>query len=342
MKGERGGVQLLEPKISTAALGFGCSSLASVGRKEALRLLGCAFDAGIRHFDVARCYGYGEAEGILGAFLKSRRTQVTVTTKFGIDPARCTSAVRLVLRVGRQALRLVPSVRNAAHRRASSLLVKTNAFSAVAAQRSLETSLRHLGTDYIDFDLLHDYVPGSDPSLSHELVTFLQQAVLDGKIRYFGLGTNINSVIRGLETEPSLCRVLQFPNSVLIRNRERLFGRFLPPTLVITHGALGEAHRCLSSFLRANNKAKVWSGELDVDCADERTLAALLLNYAVKANPDGLVLFSARSFDRIQHNVKSVMEPQLTPSQIETFAQFVERDLLSPRAQYSPHRERNI
>ena len=52
--------------IKIPVLGFGCSSLTGTGRKNADRLLGTAFDAGVRHFDVARYYGYGEAEKILG------------------------------------------------------------------------------------------------------------------------------------------------------------------------------------------------------------------------------------------------------------------------------------
>ena len=83
--------------IGVPILGFGCSSLTSVGQKQALRLLESAFDSGIRHFDTARYYGYGEAEGILGGFLKSYRGQVTVTTKFGIDPPRRTSALQTFL-----------------------------------------------------------------------------------------------------------------------------------------------------------------------------------------------------------------------------------------------------
>lgn len=51
--------------IQIPVLGFGCSALSSVGGKKALGLLGAAFDAGVRHFDVARYYGYGESEGIL-------------------------------------------------------------------------------------------------------------------------------------------------------------------------------------------------------------------------------------------------------------------------------------
>lgn len=319
-------IQAAGVEVSIPTLGFGCSNLTSVGHKRALRLLESAIDSGIRHFDVARYYGYGEAEGILGGFLKSRRAQVTVTTKFGIDPPRQTSALRIVLRVGRQILRLVPSARIAVQQGASSLLVKSNAFRVADAQRNLDTSLRELGTEYIDFYLLHDYVPGNDSS--DELTTFLQQAVQAGKIRHFGLGTSIDGVMRSLDVEPDLCGVLQFQNSVLTRNREKLPSRTPPPGLVITHGALGEAYNCLSSFLWAdNNRVKEWSGELDLDCADEETLAGLLLNYATRANPGGLVLFSARSTDRIRLNAKSVLEPQITPSQVKLFAQLVEQNL---------------
>jgi D-threo-aldose 1-dehydrogenase len=317
-------VQMAGTKISIPVIGFGCSSLASVGRKNAIGLLESAFDVGIRHFDVARYYGYGETEGILGTFIKSRRAQVTVTTKFGIEPPRRTNALRIALGVGRRFLRHVPSARKVVQRHVS-VLVKSNAFSAADAQRNLETSLRELGTDYIDFYLLHDYIAGDHSS--GELVAFLRQAVKAGKIRYFGLGTSIDSVVRALDCEPDLCGVIQFQNSVLTRNRDKLPSQ-APPRLVITHGSLAGGYSCLSSFLKAgNNRVKDWSAALDLDCSDERTLAALLLNYAVDANPNGLLLFSARNTDRIRDNAKSVLKPRVTPSQVKLFAQLVERNL---------------
>ena len=78
--------------------------------------------------NVARYYGYGETERSLGAFIRSRRAQVTVTTKFGVEPTR--------------------------RQQHASILVKGNAFSVADAYRNLETSLRELGTDDIDFYLL--------------------------------------------------------------------------------------------------------------------------------------------------------------------------------------------
>ena len=115
--------------IEIPVLGFGCSSLASVGEKKALQLLGTAFDAGVRHFDVARYYGYGEAESLLGAFVKSRRSEVTITTKFGIEPPRRTNALRLAMQAGRKVAEFVPAVRGFLRRRAQGL-VKGGAFSS--------------------------------------------------------------------------------------------------------------------------------------------------------------------------------------------------------------------
>jgi D-threo-aldose 1-dehydrogenase len=219
-------------------------------------LLESAFDVGIRHFDVARYYGYGETEGILGTFIRSRRAQVTVTTKFGIEPPRHTNALRIALGVGRRFLRLVPSARKAIQQHAS-VLVKGNAFSVADAHRNLETSLRELGTDYIDFYLLHDYVAGDHSS--DELVAFLGQAVKAGKISYFSLGTSIDSVMRALDCEPD---VPESSSSRIVCSQ--VIEIKLPPLasneLVITHGSLASGYRSLSSFLTAdNNRVKDWS-----------------------------------------------------------------------------------
>ena len=67
---------------TTTRLGFGCGSImGAMSGRDSLALLEAAYDAGIRHFDVAPRYGYGEAESCLGEFLQRHRGQVTVTTK---------------------------------------------------------------------------------------------------------------------------------------------------------------------------------------------------------------------------------------------------------------------
>ena len=56
-------IRLASSGRETTRLGYGCSSImGALGRRQSLRLLEAAYDAGIRHFDVAPMYGYGEAE----------------------------------------------------------------------------------------------------------------------------------------------------------------------------------------------------------------------------------------------------------------------------------------
>jgi D-threo-aldose 1-dehydrogenase len=309
--------------IQIPVIGFGCSALASVGEKKALQLLGTAFDAGVRHFDVARYYGYGEAEGLLGTYVKSRRAQVTITTKFGIEPPRRTNALRFAMQAGRRLVQFVPAARGFLRRRAQGL-VKGGAFSVKDARTSLETSLRELGTDYIDFYLLHEYaVSENSPD---ELVAFLTDAVKAGKIRYFGLGTEIENILRAVESQPKLCSIVQFENSVLRRNVEKL-PRGGPHRLTITFGSLSSTYHSVSVFLKAHGEtARNWSTKLAVDCSRDETISALMLNYSVHKNPNGLVLFSSKDASRVNRNVRAVLEPDLSPVQVELFGQFVKRD----------------
>lgn len=311
--------------IQIPIVGFGCSALAGTGKKNAPRLLGTAFDAGVRHFDIARYYGYGEAEGMLGAFVKPRRSEVTITTKFGIEPPRRTIALRIAMQAGRRLVRLVPATRKFMQRRAQGL-VKGGGFSVKNAQTSLETSLRQLGTDYIDFYLLHDYeVPEHPPD---EMVAFLTDAVKAGKIRYFGLGTRIDDVLLALGRQPELCRIIQFENSALRRNVERL-PRAGRARLVITHGAVSTSYRLVLAFLKTHGEVvRNWSRILSIDCSNKDTISALMLSYAAQVNPNGLLLFSSKSALRVNKNVKAVLEPRVSPAQVALFGQLVERDLM--------------
>jgi len=307
----------------TPAVAFGCSSLTGTGSVNANRVLQTAFDAGVRHFDTARYYGYGEGEGILGRFLKSRRSEVTISTKFGIEPPRRTTALGVGLYFGRRIVRLLPALRGFLQRGTQSL-VKSGAFSAQQAQGSLETSLRELSTDHIDFYLLHDYIVSEQPP--DELLTFLESSVKAGKIRSFGIGTSFENVLQALERHPRLCSVLQFQNSVLTRNTDYL-PRDNSNRLIITHGALGGSYRSVLTFLKARRDvAKDWAAKLGCDRLDENTLSALMLNYAADANPKGLVLFSSRDPMRVSRNVKAVLESDFSAAQIAMFGELVNQE----------------
>lgn len=306
------------------AVAFGCSSLTGTDSGNANRVLKAAFDAGVRHFDTARYYGYGEAEGILGRFLKGHRSEVTITTKFGIKPPQRTTALSIGLRVGRRIVRFLPAARSLLQRGSRSL-VKSCAFSAREAQESLETSLCELGTDHVDFYLLHDYVVTDE--FPDELLEFLENGVKSGKIRSFGIGTSFENVVLALERHPRLCSVLQFQNSVLIRNADHLLCGNSDP-LKITHGALGGSYRSILAFLNARTDvASDWAAQLGCRLLDPEMLSALMLNYAANANPNGLVLFSSRDPARVSRNVKAVLHPDFSGRQIAIFADLVNQHL---------------
>jgi D-threo-aldose 1-dehydrogenase len=309
--------------VRTPAVGFGCSSLTGTDLSNANRVLQTAFDAGVRHFDTARYYGYGEGEGILGRFLKGRRSEVTISTKFGIEPPRRTTALGVGLYVGRRIVRLLPTLR-AFLQRGTQSLVKSGAFSAQQAQGSLETSLRELSTDHIDFYLLHDYVVSEQPP--DELLAFLESSVKAGKIRSFGIGTGFENVLQALDRQPQLCSVLQFQNSVLTRNSDHL-PRGNSNRVVITHGALGRSYRSVLTFLESRwDVAKDWAAKIGCHRLDENTLSALMLNYAADANPKGLVLFSSRDPVRVSRNVKAILESDFSLAQIAKFRELVNQE----------------
>ncbi len=73
---------------SVSALGLGCMGMSEFyGARddaESLATLEAALAAGIDFFDTADTYGHGHNEELVGRFLKGRRGQVVLATKFGI------------------------------------------------------------------------------------------------------------------------------------------------------------------------------------------------------------------------------------------------------------------
>src|SRR5580692_9037567 len=108
--------------IRTPALGFGCSAvMGRVGRKASLAALAAAYDAGVIFYDTARSYGYGESEALLGEFLRGRRDQVLLSTKFGILPTPASPLKRALKPIARTLLQLAPSARKAMQRQLNTM-----------------------------------------------------------------------------------------------------------------------------------------------------------------------------------------------------------------------------
>lgn len=149
--------------MTVPALGFGTAAIMGrVSRRRGLAALERAYAAGIRHFDTARSYGWGEAESVVGAFLRGHdRDEIQLVTKCGIVPVRRSPVLGAAKALGRVALSLAPGLRARGRQIASGQGFRpTYAVDPEALAASLQTSLAELGVSRIDLLLLHNFSPG--------------------------------------------------------------------------------------------------------------------------------------------------------------------------------------
>jgi D-threo-aldose 1-dehydrogenase len=300
-------IELAATGRKTSRLGYGCSSLmGALGRKQSLALLETAFEAGIRHFDVAPMYGYGEAERCLGDFLVRHHEEITVTTKFGLAPATHQSLLRIGRRLAAPALRCIPKLKRRLANTADSISKVGAAveFSADEARLSLDRSLRSLRTNRIDVWLLHEVSEGD--LQDDQLLRFLEDSVCCGKIATFGVGSERAKIALLLALHPQYCRVVQFEWSVCDAP--------VPATdaFRIHHRALSANFQALHEALRADAvRCDRWSRVIGEDMKDASVLASLMLKAAVERNPDNILLFSSKNARHIQNNSRIAGEETL-------------------------------
>ena len=302
----------------TTRLGYGTTSLMAVqSGQERLQLLECAYDAGIRHFDTAPYYGYGEAERVLGEFLRKKRDQVTVTTKFGIQPPAVVRN-RFVNQLARKILGLAPSLRAILSEKAQSLS-KSGAFSVKAARTSLEQSLKSLGTDRIDLFLLHE--PTLHDAGSPEILDFLEGAVRRGTILAYGCGGEFPMIREIAQAAIQTSRWLQFEDNVLAPHLSEI------KTLganCITYRTFFRALPVVSGWLNANPRIRSeWEGILNLNLSEEGTIPALLLDLSLQADHEGIVLFSSSRCDRIRDAARVADGKALSKEQVQCFLNLI-------------------
>jgi aryl-alcohol dehydrogenase-like predicted oxidoreductase len=285
----------------------------------------CAFDLGVTHFDVARSYGYGEAESVLGQFAAGRRKQITIATKFGILPARMSKPLRVVKPLIRKVIHHVPGMRKLV-RRASAHALKHGFYTVEDARLSVDRSLQQLRTDYLDCLFIHDCSP-SDP-LTAELFDFLKELVASGKIRAWGYATR-------REWVSDLCR----RNSVapmIVQFEQSLFditpvGAGLETVPVIHHSPFGRPE---AGWQLAEAVARMAQSDtpdikrLATRLATPATRSRFLLESALQLSSDSPVLCSMFDVKHIRANVSAVDAPNFIPEHIEHVRQLVRQTSL--------------
>jgi aryl-alcohol dehydrogenase-like predicted oxidoreductase len=141
-------------QITVPVVGIGCNAFGTrmdAGQVQAV--VDAAIEHGATFFDTADTYGLGASEELLGQALGSRRDDVVIATKFGMDMKGKSGDDR--------------------GRRGSAAYVRT----------SVEASLRRLDTEYIDLYQLH--VPDPHTPIE-ETLEALDDLVTSGLVRAIG------------------------------------------------------------------------------------------------------------------------------------------------------------
>lgn len=176
--------------LEISRLGFGCMGLAefygdALAHADAEKLLDQALERGITFFDTADMYGSGRNEEQLAGFLKRRRKDVVIATKFAIQ---------------RNADGSVAGLSN----------------DPAYIRQACDASLKRLGVDVIDLYYMHR----RDPAVPIEdSVGAMAGLVKAGKVRALGLSeVSAATLTRANEIHP--IAALQSEYSIVTREME--------------------------------------------------------------------------------------------------------------------------
>ena len=294
-------------------LGFGCGSvLGRVGRGASLRAMNAAWDAGITLFDTARSYGFGEAEAVLGEFLRGKRQQAIVATKFGIAPQSLSAHKRAAVPMVRAAMQ-APGFRNLLHRRRSQPAT-LGQFSPAGLRASLEESLRQLGTDRVDLLFLHEATASS--MLQQDLMAELDLLVRAGKVLRAGLYAGVDVIAEGLATGPAPLSAMQFgvnPFDPVVGGFRNLNRRGM---LMIANHPFASEQRVVrtGAVLAAMSADETVPAELRARLRDLDWQAVLeaILGMALSGTGVHALVFSMMRADHLRANCRAVESSRFT------------------------------
>jgi len=272
----------MNPTNENGRIGFGCAGIpGALSRREAEALIETVLDSGVSHFDVARMYGAGAAERVLGGVARGRRRDMFIVSKAGIEPSR--RHARWTAKLTGGALRLP-----GAH-------AQFGRFAASQVRASLNTSLRELQVDHLDALLLHEIEP---QHVTDDLRWTLETLQRDGKFEAYGIATSIEHTLPLLTDYPDLCGIVQVSAAWLDA------GRPAPPdSTLIIHSVLGERLSRAFAAINANPDAQLrFTQATGADAQDRAALAGLMLQSACRRNPNGVTLFSSASREHVVRN----------------------------------------
>lgn len=193
-KRKLGNSDLFVNPVGLGCMGFSHASGDPVDSATAIKTLRQAYEMGYDFFDTAEAYtgvfpdgtvSYNEE--LVGAALKDVRDKVVIATKMGVH-----------------------------HNEDLSLRLDSR---PETIRSSVETSLKRLGTDYIDLYYQHRIDPMVEPETVAETMA---QLIKEGKIRYWGISETTEEYLRRAN---AVCPVTAIENrySMMARWHEKIF-----------------------------------------------------------------------------------------------------------------------
>lgn len=293
-------------------------------RRQRLALLNEAYNSGIRHFDVARMYGLGAAEGELGKFMKGKRDELVVASKFGIEVAARNRLLVGLQGLARRIIALSPGLGGLV-RRKSAGLYQPRKYDVETARASLHTSLRELGTDYLDIYFLHE--PSLADVAETGIVECLEKLRDEGLIRAYGVAGYPETLLPICEKMPALMKVAQVPNDIVNRQL-KLFN--ISGSAVITFSPYSTALALINQHMATGKGvSRRWSDATACDMTDTDNVASYLLRYCLRENNNGVVLFSSTNKQRISSAAELASDTQSRQEQLQAFVHLVDTEILA-------------
>jgi aryl-alcohol dehydrogenase-like predicted oxidoreductase len=288
--------------LSLGAMGYG-KARDIPDRAEMIALLRKAVDLGMDFFDTAEAYGPWTNESMVGEAFHGMRDQVKIATKFGWDIDQETGRHR-------------------------------GGVNSKPAQirRVVESSLRRLGTDYIDLCYQHRV----DPEVPmEEVVGTVKDLIEQGKVRFFGLSeAGVKSIRRAHAVHPVTALQSEYslwtrdPEDEIIPTLEEL-GIGMVPFSPLGKGFLTGTITANTTFHERDIRATIPRFAAEARDANQRlvdllyqigdrhraTPAQVALAWLLVQKPWIVPLFGTRKLDRFEENI-GALSVSLTDSDL--------------------------
>jgi aryl-alcohol dehydrogenase-like predicted oxidoreductase len=312
--------------IETSPMGLGCWAIGGtwtlngspagwtdIDDAESIRALHAALEMGVNFFDTAANYGCGHSERILGRAVKGRRKQVVIASKFGY---RVDETAKAVTPYGAK---------------------EEESDVAGHIRSDLESSLRRLGTDYLDVFLLHVWGLTIERALESREV--LERLVKEGLIRTYGWSTDRTDAVRAFSASPR-CGLVEQQLSVLDGNSELLALCEGWNLASMNRGPLGmglltgkfaagstfhdddvRRHANWHPGFQDGKPTREWLGKLEsireVLTSDGRTLAQGALGWIWGRSKNTIPIPGFKTVKQVEENCGAIRFGPLTPAQME-------------------------